>query len=396
MDAIVERVAGRERQRNEDSKDDDVLMSHQRRTSSLISGQNVTNNAELVQAEAQFAGQPSARPPSVLRRTSIGSVDSAGNPRRITLMDTIRNNPSLPAVLDHIPVVVSQGHPEYGDDKHFYQGERGYFDIGPEDDTPPAGLLQIRIIGIIMLVFAFIEAGLGGGAFGFIRFYKIESSVNGYGYGAWWSAPFVMAAAIFAIVGQRRLFIMLALIFGLLALTPLVVGAVYDGAAGAFFQSMKACVGETNLHRFDDYHVGTCYGDQKFCDNMGVMCELVPYADTWKMLGDDYFFHNRKECYCTDGVSCYNFYLTFSAWKHGNYCGDIIVKLPAVLQSSVAFCVMLFVATMFLVVYCMYSLCCGKRLEPRIEAPQQRPRAPYERVRREDVSARVPPPQSAI
>ncbi len=277
------------------------------------------------------------------------------------------------------------------------------FEIGPEDDTPPAGLFQIRIVGLVMFFLAIFEVGLGGGAFGFIQFYKIDSAVQGYGYGAWWSAPLVMASSIFAIVGQRRLFVLLALILGLLALTPLVVGAVYDGAAGTFFQSMTACVGETNLHRFDDYHVGTCYGDEKACNNMGVMCDLVPYADTWKLLGDDYFFHNRKECYCTDGVSCYNFYLTFTAWNHGNYCGDIRVKFPGVLQASVAFCVFSFITTVVLIVYCMYSLCCGKRLEPRTDTPQPRPVVPYERVRREGFAAheqgfaaREQPPRSII
>ena len=113
----------------------------------------------------------------------------------------------------------------------------------------------------------------------------------------------------------------------------------------------------------------------------------------YMMIGDDEFFQNRRDCFCTNGVYCYEMILNTITWKRGNYCGDVLLKLPLLLQCSTAFLVLLFNSTIFLIVYCLYSLCCGNRLERKKDNIPARPAQPYERIRR---PYELPQPQGTI
>jgi hypothetical protein len=362
FDRVIEAVAGGpDRNASDKASLDETVIRTAMQRRILSPGRNVTNQDELVVAEAQFRDEIEQRQPG------------QAQPRRPSIF--------APSADVTVPVIVTRGHPER--DKFQFEESLGPFSLGPLNDI--AGQFEIRIAGLVVVVLGILQGGCGGGAFGFINWYKIDTAVTGYGYGAWWAAPLTIVAGTLAAVGQRKILIMYAIGFGMLSLIPLVVAAIWDGNASAFFFTMTACVGQTRSHAGDDAHVGECYGSQVLCNGIGVLCDEVKYADTWRLLGDDAFFKNRGECFCTDGNECYDFTLTKLTWSRGNYCGDVRLKLPSLLAASTGFAVAEIVAVVVLIVYCLFSLCCGRRLLPKpVRTYVPPPTQPYSRVRRDE------------
>lgn len=90
----------------------------------------------------------------------------------------------------------------------------------------------IRLISIMIIIFAFITFGLGGAAY--VGYSQIAA-------GSWWAGLASALVAISAIFTFNKLYITVNFALGILAIGCCIGGAIIDGIYSSWFGSFKAC-----------------------------------------------------------------------------------------------------------------------------------------------------------
>ena len=264
------------------------------------------------------------------------------------------DSPSINQQLD-MPL---NSEPEHPRDDPGSDGSRDISWVELFDEIPNS--LAIRIISVVIIIFSIIEASIGGAIFNFMFPFNTRYGI-GYGTGAWWGSLVSLAAAVIAFIACIFDDVKMLVAAGFLsffAIGPAIVGAVWDGAALAVIKTIRSCLSPP-----DPAHSGSfqCVGNPCLCGNITLTCtQLAPYyLQGTSFINDDTVFPSIGTCYCSDGDICYILTLQKFTIKPLNYgCRNVTNLYADELATSIAFCALIAILSMFLSGTILNSLCC--------------------------------------
>ena len=187
---------------------------------------------------------------------------------------------------------------------------------------------MMRIVGVIVIVFAVVEFGLGASA---------DSFLNNSPYfgGCWWTGILSFLTGIFGLVIKSKTGGMIMGVLGTAATLAALVGMLLDSVSSNRISRLTAC---GQIDELGDVFVTGATND----------------ASTSYIM-DQCDFQSTSSCYCVStAFSGCNPYDVISKYN----CNDLQTLLPKLLKSSVAFCCAIALCS-FILAVSGYTIACS-------------------------------------